>query len=66
MSIAFKFITLILIVVYGGLSIFACTMAIRQSRDGIFPNIMMIVGSIVILFASITEFGRGNNMLYML
>ncbi|MEW8993201.1 hypothetical protein [Clostridium sp.] len=66
MSIAFKFITLILIVVYGGISIFACAMAIRQSRDGIFPNIIMIVGSIVILFASITEFGGGNDMLYVL
>jgi len=66
MSIAFKFITLILIIVYGGLSILACVMAIRQSRDNIFPNIMMIVGSIVILFASITEFNRGNNMLYIL
>ncbi|MFR1708314.1 MAG: hypothetical protein ACLSV2_05395 [Clostridium sp.] len=66
MSIAFKFITMILVVVYGGLSIIACTMAIRQSRDNIFPNLVMIGGSIAILFASIVEFSRGNSMIYVL
>lgn len=66
MAIAFKFITLILIIVYSGLSSIACVMSIIQSNDNIFPNIIMLIGSIVTLFASITQFSRGNNMLYML
>ncbi len=66
MAMTFKLISLILIIIYGGLSMFACAMAIKESRESIFPNLLMITGSVAILLASITQFKSGSNMLYIL
>ncbi|MEG2656816.1 MAG: hypothetical protein RSA29_14060 [Clostridium sp.] len=62
----FKLITVGLVAIYGGLSLFAAFMGLRGGETRIWANLSMGLGSILIILGPFIEMYKGISMNYVL